>query len=724
MTLVWNNALPWPLIVMIGASLGFVLFLSYRKPRRSIPAGTRRLLFVLRTAVLLILLFFLARPGLEGREGTSEENRMLILVDSSRSMTVRDEGLRTRIEALREAWTASQAPLADLAKVYRVSNLRFGSELRDFRDLSFEPAEERTWIGTALGDAAARSGPGALEHIVLISDGQNNGGRDPQGVARALEGKGIRVHTVTAGKPAGSTAITRVIARAARGPEEVMTGRAFEVSADFNAAGGQGQDLIVDFAIDGAPVSTLQSGIRESPQTLTVPFTHQFSEEGSHLLSFTARPLKGESVAPDQTAFLPVRVRKKVLEVLYIEGQIRDEFKYIRRSLSRFSDFKLSSVLTMAPEPGQEGLPRDLSDWLKYDVVILGDLPAQSLTETQRSSLEQAVQKGLGFVMIGGFDNFGSGGYAGTPVADLLPVRIETREQKTDESYVLEPTEDGSRGTVLRLSPDPARNRGLWESLPRLKGYAVALEKKRGETVLARGPSGAAILVAQDYGAGRSMAFLADTTWRWWRSAGGREDLHKRFWRQMVLWLGHREGRGEGQVRLKIPKPVYEPGEAVRLRAEVTDAAREPVEGALLRATVEGPDGKKQELKMDPEPGGYGETFIPGAPGRYRLEVAAEREKASLGQDGCDFIVQVQERELRTPYANPELMKSLAEITPGRSAELSGLPGLLSKIRADYRPVRTERAVSTELWNSPWVLLLFWLFLAGEWLLRRWQGFF
>ncbi|MBI3856042.1 MAG: hypothetical protein HY293_10170 [Planctomycetes bacterium] len=560
--------------------------------------------------------------------------------------------------------------------------------------------------------------------MIVISDGQNNGGRDPQSVARAVDAKGVKVHTVSVGKPAGSSSATRVTARAARGPEEVMTGRQFEVSAEFHAVGGLGQELVVDLMVDGAPVSTLQLQIRDVVQILSFPFSHQFAEEGNHLLSFTARPLKGEDVAPDQTSFLPIRVRKKVMEVLYIEGQIRDEFKYIRRSLSRFSDLKLSTVLTLTPEPGQEALPRDVGGWLKYDVVILGDLPASSLAEGQRSSLEEAVRKGLGFVMIGGFDNFGSGGYAGTPVADLLPVRVETKEQKTEELYTLEPTEAGVASTVMRLHPDPSRNKELWASLPRMKGYSVALEKKRGESVLARGPSGSAMLVAQDYGAGRSMAFLADTTWRWWRSAGGREDLHKRFWRQLVLWLGHREGRGEGQVRLKLPKPVFEPGESLRLRAEVTDGSREPVEGANLRTTVEGPDGKQQPLRLDPEPGGYGESFVPTLPGRYRVEVAADKDKVSLGQDALEFVVQAQERELRAAYANLELLKGVAATAHGRSTDLAGLPELLAKIRAEHRPVRIEQSVTTEVWNSPWVLVLFWLFLAGEWFIRRWQGFF
>jgi uncharacterized membrane protein len=724
MTLVWNNALPWPLIVLIGVLIAAALFFSYRKPRREIPAPTRAGLFGMRIVVLAILLALLGRPTLEGRSATSEENRITILVDASRSMTVRDEGTKTRIEALREAWQKSQGALKELSAIYRISTLRFGSEVRESKDLAFEPTDDRTSIGSALADAAGRTGPGALEHVVVISDGQNNGGRDPVGAAKAVDLKGIRVHAVTLGKPPGASTAPRVIARGAHGPEEVMTGRSFELTAEFHATAGQGQYLMVDLLIDGAPVATEQAAIQSGLQSLTVRFTHQFAEEGSHLLAFTARPLQGEQVAPDQTAFLPIKVRKKVLEVLYVEGQIRDEFKYLRRSLSKFSDLKLSTVLTQTPEPGQEALPRDASGWMKYDVVLLGDLPAAALSEGQRSGLEEAVRKGLGFVMIGGFDNFGAGGYAGTPVADLLPVRIDAKEQKTEELFAVEPTGAGLESPVMRLASDPGKNAELWRSLPRLKGYAVAVEKKRGETVLARGPAGAAMLVAQEYGSGRSMAFMADTTWRWWRSVGGREDLHKRFWRQLVLWLAHRDGRGEGSVRLKLPKPVYEPGEAVRMRAEVLDGGREPVEGATLRTTLEGPDGKKIPVRLDPEPGGYGESITPTVPGKYRIEVSAEKEKVSMGQDAVDFMVQAVERELRVPYANLELMKQVADAGHGRCVDLEGLPGLLQKLRADYRPVRIESSVSKELWNSPWILALFWAFLAGEWFIRRWKGFF
>jgi hypothetical protein len=190
MTLVWNNALPWPLIVLIGILIAATLYFSYRKPRRDMPATMRWGLFSLRVAVLGILLFLLGRPTLEGRASTSEENRITVLVDGSLSMTVRDEGRRQRMEALREAWGRAQRPLQELSKIYKISTLRFGSEVREIKDLAFEPNDDRTSIGSALADAMSRTGPGALEHVLVISDGQNNGGRDPVTSARALGREG------------------------------------------------------------------------------------------------------------------------------------------------------------------------------------------------------------------------------------------------------------------------------------------------------------------------------------------------------------------------------------------------------------------------------------------------------------------------------------------------------------------------------------------------------
>jgi len=63
---------------------------------------------------------------------------------------------------------------------------------------------------------------------------------------------------------------------------------------------------------------------------------------------------------------------------------------------------------------------------------------------------------------------------------------------------------------------------------------------------LGGGRSRQPLLVAHNFGDGRVMAFAGDSTWRWWMQ--GYESAHKRFWRQIVLWLAKKDQAQEGNV--------------------------------------------------------------------------------------------------------------------------------------------------------------------------------
>jgi hypothetical protein len=176
MKLVWNNALPWPLIALIGVLIGAALFFSYRKPRRDIPAPTRRGLFALRLGVLLILLFLLGRPALEGHSSTSEENRMTILVTDRRHDGPRrsnpDGGASRRVEPLAGRAEGSRRDLPDLDAAVRVGGPRG-------QDLSFRPNDDRTGSSTR-SDVVGGPARAAGAHRGDLGQ-PGNGGRDPQG---------------------------------------------------------------------------------------------------------------------------------------------------------------------------------------------------------------------------------------------------------------------------------------------------------------------------------------------------------------------------------------------------------------------------------------------------------------------------------------------------------------------------------------------------------------
>ena len=95
----------------------------------------------------------------------------------------------------------------------------------------------------------------------------------------------------------------------------------------------------------------------------------------------------------------------------------------------------------------------------------------------------------------------------------------------------------------------------VWQRLPHLNGYTQLGRPKVGALVLAETPGDRRpLMVSQVYGKGRTMVLAVDTTWHWLRlglpeSTKG-VDLHARFWKQLVIYLGKQENQG-GAVWVK-----------------------------------------------------------------------------------------------------------------------------------------------------------------------------
>ena len=58
---------------------------------------------------------------------------------------------------------------------------------------------------------------------------------------------------------------------------------------------------------------------------------------------------------------------------------------------------------------------------------------------------------GKGFCMIGGSNSFGRGGWARTPIADVLPVDVAGSNLQIDAPVKIVPTRDGRDSDVMRI---------------------------------------------------------------------------------------------------------------------------------------------------------------------------------------------------------------------------------------------------------------------------------
>ncbi|MEQ9406421.1 MAG: VWA domain-containing protein [Fuerstiella sp.] len=123
-----------------------------------------------------------------------------------------------------------------------------------------------------------------------------------------------------------------------------------------------------------------------------------------------------------------------VRNYLYIEGPGRvlivtdpkgnpKEWQYVKAALEQ-GERKVETVSATQ-------FPLDPLSLMPYDAIVFANVPADTLFATQVQAVHDAVRNlGIGFVMLGGPNSFGPGGYQNSPIEDCLPISMEISKKK------------------------------------------------------------------------------------------------------------------------------------------------------------------------------------------------------------------------------------------------------------------------------------------------------
>jgi len=103
------------------------------------------------------------------------------------------------------------------------------------------------------------------------------------------------------------------------------------------------------------------------------------------------------------------------------------------------------------------------------------------------------------------------------------------------------PSLNGLENYVMKLGATKAETAAVWASLPPLTGINILGTPKESAFVLAQSPR-PATHGRPRYRKGRVLAFAGET-WPWSRASDLTHDAHRKFWRQAILWLAHKETR-------------------------------------------------------------------------------------------------------------------------------------------------------------------------------------
>ena len=702
---------------------------------------------VLQIAAIAVVLTLLAQPVLVVTRLAPGANTVAVLVDASGSMAMAAEGRtaagKSRLDVAKRL---IRDEIESAAGGSKIALFHFSDGLQGTDAIAELRAEgDRSRLAESLTDLAAHFDQGALAAVIVLTDGAHNGGSVSWD---ALAATGIPVHAVGIGprRIPGDVELTELALPSRASPNSEVTAHLVIRHAAARNDGGEVRVRI----LDGESVLAVESVTLE-PATPTLAKDIVFPGGALGLKELTVEleappgdPLPGNN---RQSALLDVDRNRH--RVLYLEGEPRWEFKFIRRAAAEDDDIELVTWLRTTPrktyrqgtsDPAElvEGFPNSLEALYGYDMVIIGSLPATSLDDEQHEWLGRFVaERGGGLLALAGRKALDNGGWDVKPLARALPVAVGRPGAVpgyAQGNYAASPTDAGLRSVLTDIGGTGTREES-WATLPMLADYqplgtpkpgaTVILEalggvERRGADVVVRGGAAKPLLVTQPYGYGRTAVLATASTWRWRMRTPPDDARHALFWRHLIR---HFAGAALPRRRLSLNAD----GDALDVRVALKNPRYEPLTDTAVTARVTAPDGESFDVALPRIPGesAFGATMPATEPGIYRVEVGglggpATPESGRSASLAALARVGEANREQFGATLNEPLLRRLAEATGGRYWLPDDLSGLADALAFSSAGIHERRQLP--LWNVPFLFLLLLSLKCAEWSLRRYWG--
>jgi uncharacterized membrane protein len=432
-----------------------------------------------------------------------------------------------------------------------------------------------------------------------------------------------------------------------------------------------------------------------------------------------------------------VNVSNRKARVLYIEGEPRWEYKFIRRALEDDKSVEVVSMVRTTqnkiyrqgisnPHELEAGFPTTAEELFAYDGLIIGSVEASYFTNAQQDLIREfANRRGGGVLFIAGRYTLAEGGWSRSSAAEMFPVRLPTAPPTFFRDFsVPELTAAGKESTICRLEDNAERSALRWSKMPGVANYQVVGEPKPGAIELLEvvhpDRHKSPLLVIQNYGRGRSAVFATAGSWRWKMLFDHNDTTHSTFWSQMLRWL---VAETPGQVIASTPRQVLSDETKVHFQVDARDKDYQPVSNAEVEGHVLGPSGSSETVKLAPvanQPGIYAVDWDAGSAGSDVSEFVVRIDKGEVGRDVLAFRREDGVAENFHLTQNRELLEKLSESTGGHYYTLDDARKLAGEISYSEAGITAHEML--DLWDMPIVFLLALMLRGGEWLLRRKWG--
>lgn len=629
----WGRLL---MLVLVVGACALVVWLYRREARAGASRRLRVALGVMRCSVLLLLAGVWLEPVLANYVRRTTAARVIVLVDSSTSMSISDgggvaDGARIRSERVADLLTRDgQAWLRRLAARNELFVYSYGDRVTPIElptgaapapgsqpgaapdDSAAAPLavlhtanQDRTDLGQAVGRALAEAGDAPIAGVIALTDGVVNRGMSVENVGGTVRRARTSFYAIAVGD-SSEPANLRVADLSA--PTTAAKGDPIEIKVRVAATGIAAASAEVELTVQslrsdgvaGEPVVVGRESVSLTDDGGDAALAFRITPESPGEFVYRARvaPVPDEAVEFDNVRTAAVLVLDERLRVLVVAGRPSYDYRAITHLLENDKSIDVSCWLQSAdPEALRDGdlpiseLPRKPEEIFAYDAVLLLDPDPRPLDSALAVTLRRFVDEFGGGVLLQAGPQYTTRFLSDERLDELLSilpivpdpdaaVRMTQRGPYAVKALPMVIPDDSTAHPLIEFAAAPETNRAIWRALPGVWWHLPVLRAKQLAVAALRAGGAASrddqpiLLAVQPLGAGR-VAFLAfDGTWLWRASA---EAQFNRFWVQMVRYLAQARRQGASKRgTIVVDREAPGVGEPVKVEARVLDASFVP----------------------------------------------------------------------------------------------------------------------------------------------------